>query len=200
MIVKTDESYQTALLLPVRAAERVVGTHRRELDLAAADGIPAHVTIAFPFKPLGEIGAEDHSRLAHNGRQHGPFRIEGRRTAWFGDQVLYVEISAAREVHALIADVASTFPAYPPFSGDIPLAEVVPHLTVGSGAPVPALQAAARAVNDALPFSEIVQSMELWAGPSVEGRTQPAPWTRIRSYALGSTAPTPHRNMPPSRQ
>lgn len=200
MIVGDDEMTQTALLLPVLAAERVVSTHRRELDLAAADGIPSHVTVAFPFKPLEEMDAEDHARLAHIGRQHGPFRIEGRRTAWFEDRVLYVEVSAAREVHALIVDVASNFPAYPPFSGDIPLADVVPHLTVGNAAPVSALRTAARAVDGALPFSEVVQSMELWAGPSVDGRTQPAPWTRVRSYTLGSTASTPYRSMPLSHQ
>src|SRR5699024_3665802 len=148
----------------------------------------------------GEIDADDQARLAHLGRQHGPFEIEGYRTAWFGDRVLYVEVSAAREVHALIADVASAFPAYPPFAGDIPLAEVVPHLTVGNAAPVSALQTAARAIDDALPFSELVQSMELWAGPPVDGRTRPAPWTRVHSYALAPTAPTPSRSMPLSHQ
>lgn len=194
---KEEERTNTALLLPIPAAEQVVGPHRRKMDLAAADGIPTHVTVAFPFKPLGEMDEKDHAQLTCIGRQHGPVKVEGCRTAWFGDQVLYVEVSTAQKIHALTVDVASAFPAYPPYSGDIPLAQIVPHLTVAA-APVPALQAAARLVDDALPIDQVVQSMELWTGPSVVGRTQPARWARVRSYARFLSR-SPHRYSRPSR-
>jgi len=176
---------ETVLLLAVPAADPVVGHHRRELDRSAADGIPAHLTVVYPFKPLGEIKEADHERLARIGREHGPFHVEGIKTAWFGEQVMFVEVNAPQDVHALTVDVAAAFPDHPPYSGDIPLAQIVPHLTVGAGAPASALRTAARAVDEALPFSQEVRAMELWAGPPIEGRAHPAPWSRVRSYALG---------------
>jgi hypothetical protein len=36
---------QSAVLVPVREAERVVSRHRARLDAAAAAGVPAHVTV-----------------------------------------------------------------------------------------------------------------------------------------------------------
>jgi len=186
MIESGAQLTETVLLLAVPAAEPVVGQHRRELDLSAADGIPAHLTVVYPFKPLEEISEADHERLARIGRNHAPFQVEGIRTAWFGERVMFVEVNAPQHVHALTVDVASAFPEHPPYSGDIPLAQIVPHLTVGAGAPVSALRTAARAVDDGLPFCQEVRAMELWAGPPVEGRSQPAPWAQVRSYALGS--------------
>src|SRR5699024_12781708 len=106
--------------------------------------------------------------------------------AWFVNRLMFAEGKAPQLVPALTVAVASAFPGHPPYSGDIPLAQIVPHLTVGAGAPVSALRTAARAVDDGLPFCQEVRAMELWAGPPVEGRTQPAPWAQVRSYALGS--------------
>ena len=42
---------ESAVLVPIPAAERVVSTHRSRLDGAAALGVPAHVTVLFPFVP-----------------------------------------------------------------------------------------------------------------------------------------------------
>ena len=46
---------ETAVLVPVPEAERVVSSHRSRLDGAAALGVPAHVTVLFPFVPPPEI-------------------------------------------------------------------------------------------------------------------------------------------------
>ena len=40
------EPAETAVLVPVPEAERVVGRHRARLD-----GVPAHVTVLFPLGP-----------------------------------------------------------------------------------------------------------------------------------------------------
>lgn len=40
---------QTAIIIPVGAAEPIVGRWRRQFDPAAAAGVPAHITIIYPF-------------------------------------------------------------------------------------------------------------------------------------------------------
>jgi hypothetical protein len=44
---------QSALLLPVPAAEAAVGPYRALLDPSARDGVPAHITVLYPFLPGG---------------------------------------------------------------------------------------------------------------------------------------------------
>ena len=46
---------QTAIIVPVGAAEPIVGRWRTRFDPAAAAGVPAHVTIIYPFLPGHDI-------------------------------------------------------------------------------------------------------------------------------------------------
>lgn len=46
---------ESAVLVPVPEAERVVSPHRASLDGAAALGVPAHVTVLYPFVPPSAI-------------------------------------------------------------------------------------------------------------------------------------------------
>ena len=42
---------ETAVVVPVPAAEPVVAGHRRRLDVAASWGVGAHVSVLYPFAP-----------------------------------------------------------------------------------------------------------------------------------------------------
>jgi hypothetical protein len=42
---------ESAVLVPVPEAERGVSGHRNRLDRAAVWGVPAHVTVLYPFVP-----------------------------------------------------------------------------------------------------------------------------------------------------
>src|ERR1700761_7063123 len=46
---------QSALLIRVPAAEPAVGAHRARLDASARDGVPAHLTVLYPFLPPAQI-------------------------------------------------------------------------------------------------------------------------------------------------
>ena len=54
----------SAVLVQVPEAERVVSRHRARLDAAATAGVPAHVTVLFPFVPPAAIMAETRQALA----------------------------------------------------------------------------------------------------------------------------------------
>ena len=46
---------ESALLVPVPAAEAAVAGHRARLDLSARQGVPAHITVLYPFLPADEL-------------------------------------------------------------------------------------------------------------------------------------------------
>ena len=171
----------SALLLRCPAAEPVVGRWRARLDPAAAVGVPAHVTVVYPFRPVADLSAADHARLGRLFARAPTFTLVGERTAWFGDTVLYVELTGAAAVSSLIRAVTADFPAYLPYGGAF--AEVVPHLTVGDGHDVSVLRDAEDAVRARLPFTQAVAQVELWSGPRpASGRGR---WRLVRAYPLG---------------
>lgn len=44
-----DGATESAIIVPVPETERVVGRHRQVLDRAASRGVPAHITVQYPF-------------------------------------------------------------------------------------------------------------------------------------------------------
>jgi hypothetical protein len=65
LIPGAGADWESALLVPVPAAEPAVGQHRARLDEAARDGVPAHITVLYPFLPPAGI---DKTLLAALGR------------------------------------------------------------------------------------------------------------------------------------
>ena len=55
---------ETALVIAVPEAEELVGHWRETLDPSAADGMPAHVTLAYPFRDGARIGRGTEAALA----------------------------------------------------------------------------------------------------------------------------------------
>lgn len=171
---------ESALLVRCPAAERVVGDWRARLDLAAGVGVPAHATVTYPFRPVELLTDADHDRLGRLFAHLPSFTLVGERTAWFGEEVVYVELTGRDHVSALVDAVAREFPEHPPYGGTI--ADVVPHVTVGHDRDLSTLRAAAAEVDARLPFRQPVTAVELWAGPSpVTGHGR---WRRVRSYPL----------------
>ena len=82
--------WESALLVPVPAAERAVGQYRARLDEAARDGVPAHITVLYPFLPPAGI---DKTLLAALGRLfagHTAFGFTLDKVGWFGQELLWL--------------------------------------------------------------------------------------------------------------
>jgi 2'-5' RNA ligase len=169
---------ESAVVVNVPVAERVVGEHRERLDEAARWGVPAHVTVLYPFLPPDEIGPAVLAALGRVVATVPRFDAEWRRMAWFDERVLWVAPEPAAPFQALTAAIVGEFPGYPPFGGQY--AEVIPHLTVGNGAPLVELQAAERAVAAQLPFSMPVTHVQLLAGTTAVGS-----WRTLAEFPLG---------------
>jgi 2'-5' RNA ligase len=146
--------------------------------------VPAHVTVTYPFRPAGLLTPAEHLRLTRLFAELPAFSLTGARTAWFGSEVVYVELVEEDAVRSLVDAVGTAFPEHLPYGGAYE--EVVPHLTIGHDHDVATLRAAALAVSARLPFVQHVTQVELWSGPPPgSGR---GGWRLVRAYPLGRAA------------
>jgi len=140
-------------------------------------GIPAHVTVLFPFMPPEVIGPPV---LGDLGRLFGAvrrFRFELARTGWFGDEVLWLAPRDSAPFRALTRCVYEAFPAFPPFGGRH--ADVIPHLTVGNGRPVKDMRAAEKSIQEHLPIEACAAAVTLMTEQSCGGQ-----WARAARFTL----------------
>ena len=173
----TTSAAESTLLVPVHDAEESVAGLRRRLDPASAHGLPAHVTVLYPFGPVRVFSEEDGHTLATALASVRAFDFVLSSVAWFDERVLYLAPEDPAPFVALTTAVASLFPAYPPYRGAYD--SVVPHMTVGEGARPWRLRRGARALAKVLPI-ECRADAVWWMAPGIEGR-----WVVNRRFALG---------------
>jgi 2'-5' RNA ligase len=125
---------RSALVLLVPEADPVVGKLRLAHDPAARAGMPAHVTLLFPFVPASRLDDVVLSRLkeqfARAPEIRGSVRLHFDRLARFPG-VSYLALDNAAPVVAKIRALAAAWPEHPPYEGQF--ADIVPHLTVAHG-------------------------------------------------------------------
>lgn len=158
---------ESAVIVPVPEAEPAVGSFRAELDRAAAWGIPAHVTVLYPFLPPDRIGLQELRRLSEVVRTVQRFDVAFQHVEWFGGDVVWLAPEHGDGFKALTAAVWSAFPDCPPYSGAF--GKVIPHLTVAARADPNRMRAAAQAVTAWLPINARVQAVHLFQGSAVPG-------------------------------
>lgn len=178
----SERETASALIIVCPTAENAVARHRRRYDRAAQFGVPAHVTVTHPFIPLPELEPDD-DRLERLFLGFPALTMHGSRTDWFDRRVLFVALDEPEPVSAMTDAVTRHFPAYPPYGGAFD--KTVPHLTIGHDQPPAKLEAAERDVAQRLPFEQVADRVELWAGPPTSGAIKPGSWRRARSYRLG---------------
>ena len=102
------------------------------------------------------------------------------RTAWFGDEVLWLAPSPAGSFPALTEAVRDAFPLYPPYAGLHDA--VVPHVTVGdSGSPFE-LHRAEESIRAELPIEGTATQVALLA------ETANGSWHRAMTFSLDPAA------------
>jgi len=137
---------ETGLIVEVPEAERVVGALRMRYDESARLGVPAHITILFPFMEPSAISASVLAELERLFSAQQPFRFQLGSVGRF-PATSYLEPRPAEPFISLTEAVARAYPAFPPFGGEFEF--IVPHLTVAHGNPAEA-STASQAVSIAL--------------------------------------------------
>jgi 2'-5' RNA ligase len=119
----------SALGVPVRLP-RPLELFRAAHVPNAALGVPAHVTLIYPFIPADGLDASVRASIAECLRSHASFEFSASHLrSWPG--VLYLSVDPAAPFEALVASLGDSFPDYPPYAGEFPY---VPHVTIGEGA------------------------------------------------------------------
>src|SRR5690348_2380773 len=81
---------ESALLIAVPAAEPAVGEHRARLDPSARGGVPAHLTVLYPFLAPPLIDDAVLASLAALFAAVPAFAFTLDRVGWFGDEVVWL--------------------------------------------------------------------------------------------------------------
>ena len=95
----------------------------------AAFGVPAHVTLIYPFVPAERLDAAVRRRVARALASQPPFsfRLSAVRR-W--PNTLYLAVDPAAPFEGMVRSLEAAFPEYPPYGGAFPY---VPHLTLAEG-------------------------------------------------------------------
>ncbi|OMQ14846.1 hypothetical protein A7K94_0213665 [Modestobacter sp. VKM Ac-2676] len=176
-----DGAAETALVVLVPEADPVVGGHRRQFDASASWGVPAHVTVIYPFAPPNQV---DEGMLVQLGRvvaTQPVFDCALDHTGCFGEEVLWLAPADDEPFRRLTAAVVEAFPDHPPYRsahGEDPS----PHLSVaerrlGDDA---ALRTVAEAIREQLPIRTRVTTVSLFAGTR-----EPDSWHLVAEFPLG---------------
>jgi hypothetical protein len=184
LIADAGPGWETALLLPVPAAEPTVSRHRARLDEAARDGVPAHVTVLYPFLSPADISEPLLASLGRLFAGFAAFEFTLDRVGWFGEEVVWLGPRDPAPFSALTSAAFTAFPCCPPYGGQH--AEVIPHLTIGHRGGPQALRAAAESVRPCLPIKATAAEVILMAGPRPGTLdTPPGQWRAIAAFPLG---------------
>lgn len=167
----------SALVVPVPEVDPIVDSFRAVLDSGAALGVPAHITILYPFMPTSALDPNVVAELRGIFASTDAFDISLTSIGWFEQDVVFLRPEPDDALRRMIALVAARWPQWPPYEGVHP--EPTPHLTIGDNGDVVALGTAARAVSESLPIDVEVSEVQLYAGT-----LEPGTWQRRLSFPL----------------
>ena len=177
--------WHSALLVAVPEAEPVVREHRARHDSSARDGVPAHLTVLYPFLPPASIDGAVLASLRRVFAGFAPFDVTLDRVSWFGADVVWLAPRDDEPFRARTGAAFAAFPGCPPYGGGY--ADVIPHLTIGDQGDPGALRAAAEAVRGHLPVGARVAEVALMAGPAPGNpENPPGQWRTLAAFPLAA--------------
>jgi len=179
---------QSALVILIPEVESLVKAFRDRYDPSAAAGIrdagvPAHVTLLYPFKPPHELTAEVLATLRDLFSGQPAFTVTFQDFQEFPD-VLYLAPTSAEPFRQLTELLVSQYPETPPYGGAF--TEIVPHLTLAQAGTAQSLDAIAakfrEVASTSLPIQAQVDTVSLLDNASGQ-------WRLRAQFALGRAQP-----------
>ena len=170
---------ESAILLAVPEAEPLVHEWRAQGDPSAAHGVPAHVTLLYPFLPTHELDEGVLGELGWFFSGVDAFEVSFASVGrWEHVGVVYLAPQSTA-LTELTRALARRWPECPPYAGEIPPDEVIPHLTIVRTEDRALRQSAANAVSPALPLRALLKEASLWVSDEA------GEWTQRATFPLG---------------
>ena len=129
---------ESAILIPVPRAEELVGVYRDRYDPGAKAGMPAHITLLYPFLDREAITRNSIIEVQEVLQSFQPFDfflVEVRRFPG----VLYLYPEPENKFKKMTHALVNQFPDHPPYKGAY--SSIIPHLTVADVDDAVALEA-----------------------------------------------------------
>ena len=166
------------LVVPVLAAEAAIRPHATAYVPVWADGMPAHVTLLFPFLRLDQLDAAGLADLTALFAATTSIRATFVAAGQFPD-VVYLAPEPRAWFVGLTEALSRRFGLLP-YGGIYP--SIVPHLTVARHPDPAVLDEIAASLADSLPLEADVR--EVWLMEEAAGGN----WERAATFPLGAGA------------
>lgn len=173
-----SHGHPTAIVAVIGDAERIVSRWREQHDPAAQEGMPAHVTVLWPFVPPSQVSTSLVEELEDIVSDEPTFDVSFRDLGWFGDTVLFLRPEPSAPFNRLTEAIVQAFPEFLPYGGAFE--SLVPHLTIGEGAKRRQLEQAASAIEKAPTIVTRVTALHL-----CERRGTAGSWRMVHRLPLG---------------
>ncbi|MDQ1403457.1 MAG: hypothetical protein QOG03_1773 [Actinomycetota bacterium] len=134
--VRPPSAPESALLIPLPEVDGIIGHHRLRHDPSARNGVPAHVTLLYPFVSPAAIDDGVLTKVTDVVRDFRRFDVRFERVGRFGE-VVYLAPEPGDPFAEMTAALVRAFPKYPPYRGRF--TKVIPHLTVAEHSSPPDL-------------------------------------------------------------
>lgn len=171
---------ESALVILVPEADSVVRPFRDRFDPSATLGVPAHITLLYPFLSPERIGAAVVDQVTECFRGFAPITYSLTELRRFPATTLYLAPEPDEPFRKLTTAIWNRFPETPPYGGMWP--DIVPHLSVGQFADASELERVAdeltRTWETALPIRAYASTAALLV--NMTGR-----WVVERTFELG---------------
>jgi len=125
--MNTKAPIESALVVLIPEVEALVQPFRKQFDPSAAVGVPAHVTVLYPFKSPDELTNDVISFLRGLFQELPSFNTSFSEIMHFPDAI-FLAPEPAEPFRQMTRFIADRFPDTPPYRGAFK--EIVPHLTV----------------------------------------------------------------------
>jgi hypothetical protein len=169
---------ETALVVLVPEAEPLVSRFREKYDPSAAVGVPAHVTLLYPFLPPDVLRPSDVAALAKLFASARPCDVVFERCGRFDPKTLWLAPRPAAPFLDLTRRLVARWPQCPPYLGTVAVDDVVPHLTVSDSVSGDLLDRIEMAVAGGLPVRTRLAEATLIVDTT--GR-----WTTRETFPIG---------------
>lgn len=168
---------ESVLILEVPEAQPLVESLRAPLQGAAASGMPAHITLLYPFLPSAAIDDAMLDRLRALCGLVECFSFQLCHFGRFDDRVLYLAPTPAEPFVGLATKLRLAFPSDP--TNCEASREYVAHLTIARRSSPELLDQLERAAVSSLPLTCTATRVTVMTRQPVEDG-----WTRAYEFAL----------------